>query len=147
MKKIFVALALLLSVGVTKTFAGYLRFINLTAGCTFQFYSGSGTVIDPATGATYGFIFQPITSTPGILDYANPSLLPITFSNAPASLLPSGCVNAIKVIGPDGAAFHLTSTLPPVLQFLGTTGVACNGGSPYSLFWNASGCDVIILIM
>ncbi len=146
MKKISLLLALIVCMGVSKSFAGYLRIMNLTAGCTFQFYSGSGTVIDPATGTTYGFMFEPITSNPGTLDYANPSLLPITYTNAPAGLLPSGCVNAIKVIGPAGTGFHLTSAPPPVLQFNGPN-VACNNGNPYTMFWNANGCDVIILII
>ena len=144
MKKISLLFALLTCMSIGKTFAGYFRIMNLT-GCSFEFYSGLGTVTDPVTGTLYGFQFGPITANTGTTDFANPSLLPGLYTNAPANLLASGCVDGIKVYAPGGVAFHLVNT-SPYNSYPSTNNPACNGGNNYMASWNANGCDVIIYI-
>ncbi|PSK88168.1 hypothetical protein [Taibaiella chishuiensis] len=148
MKKISLLLGLFLCLGFSKVFAGSFTIMNATP-CPFEFYSGVGTIVDPATGATYYFSFGPIlnpgsTSNP----FANPSLLPGFSSNAPASVQASGCVTAIKAIGPGATSIYLTNSTP-FTSFTSTNNPACNTNSNnYIASWNVGGnsCDVVVFI-
>ncbi|PSK93312.1 hypothetical protein [Taibaiella chishuiensis] len=145
MKKISLLIAFLFCMGISKSFAGSFTILNITP-CSFQFYSGIGTITDPATGALYGFNFGPFTANQGTTSFASPNLYPGIQSNAQDILLPYGCVEGIKVIAPGGIAFHMTASTP-YNQFNSPNAPACNNGNTYSMFWNANGCDVVILIM
>ncbi len=147
MKKISLLFLLFLCVTIGKTFAGSFTIMNLTP-CTFEFYSGLGHIVDPVTGATYYFGFDPITANTGTNTYQNPTLLPGFNTNAPANLQASGCVEAIKVIGPAGTSIFLTGTAP-FNSFISTNNPACNNGNNYAITWTTggNGCDVAILIL
>ncbi len=144
MKKIFVALALLLSVGITKTFAGYLNIINMTP-CTLSITGGLGRITDPNTGNIYGFNFGPVTLPPGSTNFANVSLLPGFTTSAPTAVQNLGCVYHVRMQGPGPIDFFIGVAQS---SFTVTNSPACNGGNSYMATWNLSGngCDAVILI-
>ncbi|WP_106524286.1 hypothetical protein [Taibaiella chishuiensis] len=153
MKKISLLSLLFLLVTIGKTFAGSFTILNLIP-CSFQVYTGTGTITDPATGTAYPFTFGPMTIAPGNSSFANPALLPGFSSSAPAGLQTAGCASAIAGRGPSGidptpvsANFALTNTVPYNV-FTSTNAPTCNSGVNYQMSWNAgaSGCDVILLI-
>lgn len=147
MKKTSIFLALFLLAGLGKSFAGYLKIINMTP-CSFQFYSGYGTVTDPSTTppTVYGFSFGPMTvGSMATVNYANPTLIP-GYSGPAAPLGATGCAEVVKVNGP-GTGFPIGKT-PPINSYSSTNNPSCNGGNNYTMGWNpsSSGCDAVILI-
>ncbi len=148
MKKNSLLLALLLCFGLNKAFAGTFTIMNLIP-CPFEFYSGTGTIVDPATRATYYFSFGPILNPGSSTNFfANPSMLPGFSTNAPASVQANGCITAIKAIGPGATSIYLTNTIP-FNSFYSTNNPACNlNSNNYNATWSTggNGCDVVVLI-
>ncbi|PSK90756.1 hypothetical protein [Taibaiella chishuiensis] len=149
MKKTSLCLALFLLAACSSTFAGFLNIVNLTP-CTFEFYSGYGSIPNPASpGTPYTFGFNGIIVPQGTSYYADPSYLPQLSTDAPQNLWSTGCVVSSKVLGPGPGynAFFISKNAPNTF-FVSTNTPTCNGGNNFTMNWNQSGnnCDAVILI-
>ena len=140
MKKISLFFALFLVLGLGKSFAGYLNIINMTP-CSFQFYSGIGSITN--SSGTFQFTFGPGNIPPGTTSYPNVTMLP---GFSPAGLSGTGCAEITKVNGPGGAAFPI-GKMAPYTAYTSSNNPACYGGSNYTMTWNtgSNNCDAEIL--
>lgn len=143
MRKISLFFALFILLGLSKSFAGSLNFINLTP-CSFDFYSGVGSITN--SSGTFSFSFGPFTINPGNTPYPSVTSLP-GFNSYGVPATGAVCAEITKVIGPGSASFPI-GKVAPYNNYTSTNNPTCNSGNNYTMTWNigSNGCDAVILI-
>ena len=144
MKRTSLILGLLIVLGLGKSFAGSINFINLTA-CSFNFPIGDGVITN--SSGTFTFIFGPFTINPGNTSYASVTSLP-GFNSFGVAATGSVCAEMSKVVGPGMIASFAIGRPVQYNTYTSDNNPACNGGNNYTMTWNigSNGCDAVILV-
>ncbi len=144
MKRISLFFALFIMLGLGKSFAGSINFVNLTA-CSFTFPIGSGTITNGS--GTFPFIFGPFTINPGNTSYASVTSLP-GFNSYGVAATGDVCAEMSKVVEPGMIASFPIGKTAQYHTYSSTNNPTCNNGVNYTMTWNigSNGCDAVILV-